>query len=1064
MVNFAELLKKSIKRQTLEPTLQVRQRIYEETRSKIKSRLVEMGAPELLRRSYLLKLEAAICEVEASYVMVPGFFDHKNDSANRRFSYNAPLPDYLDQYSDGGSALKNFRTFSAKPARIMENQSRVEPRQAFSFEEEDNVFALGNGGRGRRQVHSEEPFDLDFEDLRFNGDRAGSPDRNNQINRAKPGHSGSDFDEGYTNLLDEGLGEFFNEISNNKEFVDQNGFVDQTGRQKKKVNEIRSEVVPLDLLRQERKNRIKRMMTENGFVDDAKNRTRVENNQSTKQRAVFASRDKKGIEETSISAGQSEAQLPKQNSFVSAGKAAQRMTAIRERSISEKDIAEKDSVGKDMNTRNSEGLNEVAGVFGFAGDERRLSRASGIDDYPLYIDTPAYPVSAGILSGKNAFDAIGGMPARMERRPFDAFNGETVNNKTVHREHAKIAGFKTETVVMASTTPFSKGGLKPESFFGAPNGQAGTNSFESGLIPTEANPVNMPVHEGNRGSANRIVSAENAVNKVSTAQAFERDKRGEAQKADIIPETQTDFLSEKTFPDGTPGLINKISGEEKETRDGTSSFSTRQQNANRKREVVAEHSIITSVDSGTTLIDEESDISTSSVPDISGKGVDEQKKEFLNGGLGKGSQKEGTGDIADTFEQKRTEFFNRLGYKDSNRPEQDLFPPISSFDHKDKGKTISRLLSWRYCQNGIARMLAGRSGTVGIFFILALVFCAYFLGRSGPSVPLSEQQPQNIATRDDKAGNNADWAQMTAADRKKPNDNAKNLSRKNDNARANQKSTPDNLAKKITDEKLGEPQKSSGQKVKLDNVQTNVSGKPHEAPSQIDRKTDVRLASLPVSVMRPVLEETPSENVTVEPAVSVKNKPENPSPATESARVEKTEPGLLLVNDKKGSELKMQSTVTWSLKAPRSAENPLDETALVADFKTDDGKLGARMSIRKNYRDNLGATHLIDLSFSEADGFDSGVVVDVKGFYYGDKANVLTKQASTIVADLYENNFVASLRDDKENFENNRDFLNSSAVIGFQTVFTDGKTALFMLNKGTDENQLFDTFNAPTTH
>ena len=1064
MVNFAELLKKSIERQTLEPTFQMRQRVYEQIRSKIKSRLAEMGAPELLRRSYLLKLEAAICEVEASYVMVPGFFDHKNDSANTRFSYNAPLPDYPGRYSDGGSALKKIHAFSAKPARIMENQNRVEPQQAFPFEEEDKVFALGNGRGRHSQVLSEEPFDLDFPDLRFNGDKTSSPDRNNQINRVKPGHSDSDFDGAYTNLLDEGLGEFFNEISNNKEFADQNGFVDQTGRQKKKVNQIRSEIVPLDLLRQERKNRIKRMMTENGFVDDAKNRTRVENNQSTKPRRVFASRGEKGSEETSISAGQSEAPLPKQNSFVSAGKAAQRMTAIRERSISEKDIAEKDSVGKDMNTRNSEGLNEVASVFGFVGDERRLSRVSGIDDYPLYIDTPAYPVSAGILSGKNAFDTLGGMSARMESQPFDAFNREAVNNKTVNRKHEKIAGFKTETVVMASTTPFSKDVLKSESFSEAPNGQAGTNNFESGLNPTKANPVNMAVHEGNREGASRIVSAENAVNNVSTAQASERDKRGEAQKADISSETQTDFLSQKTFPDGTPTLVNKISGEEEETRGGTPSFSARQQNANRKREVVAENSTTTSVDSGTTLIDEEREVFTASVPDISEKGGNEKKKEFLNGGLGKGSEIEGSGDIADTFEQKRTEFFNRLGYKDSNRLEQDLFPPVSSFDHKNKGKTINRLLSRRYRQNGLARMLTGRSATVGIFFILALVFCAYFLGRSGSSVPLSEEQPQNIATRDDKARNNTDWAQKIAADYKKPDDNAKNLSRKNDNMSADQKSTPDNLAKKNAVEKFNEPQKSSVQKVKLDQIQTNVFEKPHGAPSQIDKKPDVKLASLPVSVMRPVVEETPSEQVTDEPAVSVKDKSENRSPEMQSARVEKTEPGLLLVNDKKGNELKMQSTVTWSLKTPRSAENPLDETALVADFKTDDGKLGARMSIRKNYRDNLGATHLIDLSFSEADGFDSGVVVDVKGFYYGDKANVLTKQASTIVADLYENNFVASLRDDKENFENNRDFLNSSAVIGFQTVFTDGKTALFMLNKGTDENQLFDTFNAPTTH
>ena len=1069
MVNFAELLRKSIERQALEPTLQVRQRVYEEARSKIKSRLAEMGAPELVRRSYLLQLEGAICEVEASYVMAPEFFDHKNDSANARFSYNARLPDYLGGDSDSGSTVKKFHVFSEKPARLMEEQSKVEQRQAFPFEEENKVFALDNGRRRRSRVRSGEPFDLDIADLLFNDDKARQPDGNNQINRAKPVHSGFDFDDGYTNPLIERRGEALDGISNNivhepvkTEFVNRTDFVDQNDREKKRVNEIRSEIVPLDILRQERKNRIKRMAAESVFVGDVKNRTRAENSQSIKPQAVFVGSGKTELEATSINTRQSEASWPKQNSFVPASTDAQHMTVVRE-----KDMSEKDTVGKDMTARNSESLNEVAGIFGYVGAERGLSRASGIDDYPLYIDTPVSPVSAGILSGKIAFDTIGGQTARMEKQPFGIFNREALNNKTDNktgdREHDKIAGIKTETVVMASTTPFSKNGLKRRSFSGTRNGQTGANGFEAVGIPDKASSTDMPVYEGNKVGVNGVILAENAVHKVSTAQAFGCDERGETQKADISRKSQTDFLSEKTFPDGTPTPVDEISTEEK-TRNSNFSFPSGQQNEQRKGESVAEKNTTTSGDSATTFIDEEREVVTASVPDIPEEGGIGQKKECLNGLSDKGSEKAGAGDIADTFEQKRTEFFKRLDHIDNNRLEQDLFPPMSFFDGKDKGKATNRPHPRGYYPSHLLKMLTGRSVAAGVFFILALVFYAYFHGRSGPSVPLGGKQSQNIVTGDEKARNNPDPIQKNVANIKKTNDNAKNPSRKNDNAGGSQRSNTNNPAKKIANEKLPQPQKSSARQVKPDQMQTNLTENSHDALSLTNKNPVVRLASLPASVMRPVVEETSSENVTDDPAAGVKNKSENPTPETQSAHTEKTEPGLLLINDKKGNQLKMQLTVTWSLKPPHSPENPLDETALVANFKTDDGKLGARMSIRKNYRDNLGATHLIDLSFSQADGFDSGVVVNVKGVYYGDKINVLNKQASTIVADLYENNFVASLRDDKDNKENNRNFLTRSAVIGFQTVFTDGKTALFMLNKGAAENQLFDRFNDPTTH
>ena len=266
----------------------------------------------------------------------------------------------------------------------------------------------------------------------------------------------------------------------------------------------------------------------------------------------------------------------------------------------------------------------------------------------------------------------------------------------------------------------------------------------------------------------------------------------------------------------------------------------------------------------------------------------------------------------------------------------------------------------------------------------------------------------------------------------------------------------------FSDKKNSETQKN-GLSVQSQRVKADDREEAEEAVLTPKESVRTGAVSYPLSVMRPQLEEVPNKNVTGGSRTDATIQPDDFSDK-QSSNEEKPEAALLLLTDKKGKQVKLQSTVSWSLNAPHSKDNPLDETALVGNFKTDDGKLSARMSIRKNYRNNLGATHLIDLSFSQSDNFDGGVVVDVKGIYYGDKTNVLNKQAATIVADLYENNFVASLRDDEDDKETNRNFLTRSAVIGFQTVFTDGKTALFMLNKSASENRLFDSFNAKTTH
>lgn len=108
MFNIADLLKKSIEKQKLKPTLEVRQHIYEKARIVIQNKLKEMDALELVARSYMLQLEAAICEVEAFYVLEPEFFEMEDDNISCHFAYHAYLPDYFGTRQDVTIEANNF--------------------------------------------------------------------------------------------------------------------------------------------------------------------------------------------------------------------------------------------------------------------------------------------------------------------------------------------------------------------------------------------------------------------------------------------------------------------------------------------------------------------------------------------------------------------------------------------------------------------------------------------------------------------------------------------------------------------------------------------------------------------------------------------------------------------------------------------------------------------------------------------------------------------------------------------------------------------------------------------
>lgn len=95
MINIQKLLRQSIEKQKLRPISEVRQLIYEKLRRAIKSKLIETNAPDFIKRTYILRLEVAICEVEAFYFLKPEYFVLKDNKIPFHFAYQAYLPDYF---------------------------------------------------------------------------------------------------------------------------------------------------------------------------------------------------------------------------------------------------------------------------------------------------------------------------------------------------------------------------------------------------------------------------------------------------------------------------------------------------------------------------------------------------------------------------------------------------------------------------------------------------------------------------------------------------------------------------------------------------------------------------------------------------------------------------------------------------------------------------------------------------------------------------------------------------------------------------------------------------------
>lgn len=363
----------------------------------------------------------------------------------------------------------------------------------------------------------------------------------------------------------------------------------------------------------------------------------------------------------------------------------------------------------------------------------------------------------------------------------------------------------------------------------------------------------------------------------------------------------------------------------------------------------------------------------------------------------------------------------------SNPLEQDLLPKILSFNKRNEKKpALYKILLLSLHEN----LRGKRNIAAGILLACPASSGAYYFLRS--HTPTST----TVNNEDDKK--NFDFSPTAAINPAGANNKA-----------GQQTSKVDGSLNENQDGKAGSNSKEPAKTPRYD-----MSSQPLD-----QTRKDV---SLPPVVIYPSGGQSPYQEAMIEPPKNDGLSGINPQDA--QIQTKPRAPASMLLKDKKGMQKKLAGSVFWTLVPPHSSDNPYDEAALIGDFSTADGLLDVRMTIRKNYRENLGATHLIDLAFSQFGGFEAGPVVDVRGIYFGDKANILNKQAPATVANLFENNFVASLRRTPDNQEYNKYFIGRAAVFGFSATFSDGKTALFVLNKGSQDQEIFDKFNDNSTH
>lgn len=1054
MFNIADLLKKSIEKQKLKPTLEVRQHIYEKARIVIQNKLKEMDALELVARSYMLQLEAAICEVEAFYVLEPEFFEMEDDNISCHFAYHAYLPDYFGTRQDVTIEANNFlglpqtrsqnrlgfntplyeKNTSSKNTEITFLRGISEGQNTVQILPE-NAYPVENVGKVPSRLDNRDVFSRDNGDLQ---------------NLTRPSVIKDDLDHG--GLTEPHIEPLMKEIEEelkelNKTIFDNNALEGENNHLKN-IDRFKPQLKP------DGADAVNFYEPSKGDVPDNKsllNETSLEG-----QKASFG-------RVTEPDTNNYDDYLTKRQDAAA--------TALPQDASSsvlsvKRDGDKKNGLGIGVNTPiNSHALNNVQAPIETFEQLRHTwlpkNKITEEQEYPFFIETGANRIDENALF----VDSSNGLTNnQLSETPIANFSDHgsirnaAIANETIGQNYTR------ETVVYAESNF-----LKKQTAFGA--------NFTSEKVQEANNPlsnkdqIQEPNHnetglsEAVKNSSKETVKEQEFDGRAANITVMHEDEEIEFQ-TEPAPKNDDEKVLSKLVDDSEPPSGAAFEGEQQQLqndrkafadktfavvenyepdRNATDKLTTADNNKIANNDAVEQSKVLQRED----VITEETDtIAEKKAADLSSF---EQEHENASDREDASADEEHVLNKEDVLTDKYDAFLHNLETTKSEPFEQDLFPKDPLFEAKNSVQPEDNNAKLQFLNILNSTLSSARVAAIGlgVAIVLGVIFFLYFNGH-GSVTRLSGDD--RLPDRDQPASQQAANEDGVSAEKL-----TQLLKKKYANAQSNGADKPKKGV--AQQEKLVKPQADD----LIEKVDMPIVDNGHVSDAQSSTNPIIKVQQTAMSAQK--LPEVSEHDKDVDSGDEQSNRTDGQVPPTPSETNEKTlESGLLLLTDNKGKQQKLSGNVEWTLAPPHSLKNPLDETALIGNFTTDDGKLGVKMTIRKNYRDNLAATHLIDLSFNESKDFDGGLVVEVKGMYYGDKPNILNKQATTIIADLFDNNYVVSLRDDRDNKSNNEDFLKKSAVIGTHVVFTDGKKAVFMLDKGEAGNKIFSQFNEKDTY
>lgn len=1010
MINIQKLLRHSIEKQKLRPVAEVRQLIYEKMRLAIKSKLMETNAPDFIKRTYMLRLEAAICEVEAFYFLKPEYFVLKDNKIPFHFAYQAYLPDYFCIRQDvlvDPASLRWLTTGQKTLAHLSFQDDDPPLTDAELFE-----FRTHNTANNRANVFNDKSRIIDLADRKV-AHQSHTP----LSHRAEVINCPSHEHNVYPDVNNDGETYLEGQPVN---VSDASIYGEATTR---KIPPRREDV------REDRQT----YYVPQPSVNEQQINTNTRNNDHFSDRSGEGENDRRPL---SVARAQLQAET-RQNGGANASQQANSHQISQEQT----ETVQRAYSG----VLKVQGYDEAARVpFSQPSEPINFSFNSDIDDYSslpniFFIDKTSVHsnLAAATITQPNSTGLK--MPADEQKRELEQ------------------QFFKRETVVMATPSPSPQIAetvrFVPNDINNQKRDTCSRTAVDNGIRPASTSQDNAADPNSDmdanfnpavsRGSQHRnsvedqpseslFAKVANNDDELITEPLFQKPAQALNTQADTASDTalQASENPSSKIPEPLSFLKTRsgtVARQNALDDDGIkASETTEDKDAKDER----------ALDNGNLSTFNE--IKIKEIPQ-----EDETRQKFSNADDGAVDDNAPIPDFIVKYDKEHENLFDRLEKSPSpsrpeNQPrptrvsqvqqehqlqskplEQDLLPKFS-FSNKryEKKPALYKILALSLYENLRSK------GSIAAGVLLACVASsgAYYFLRS--HTPVSTTTINNEVRKQ-----NADLSQTAAISLDgslKQNSNNGTGSNSKELAKAPQAKTPQ-----------------------------------YDMPSQpLDQtRKDV---SLPSVVAYPSNGHPPYQKVMME-------LPRNDGSSGVIPQETKTQtkfrvPASMLVKDKQGMPKKLEGSVLWSLVPPHSSDNTHDETALVGDFVTEDGLLDVRMTIRKNYRKDLDATHLIDLAFLQFDGFEAGPVVDVRGIYFGDKVNVLDKQAPATVANLSENNFVASLLRTPDDREYNKFFIGRAAVLGFPATFRNGKTALFVFNKGSQNQEIFDKFNENSTH